>query len=243
LAAIGAGCAMALAVWRSLRHPSPAVDVAAIRVLPMWSSCLALLMFSAAHGAMLLGGVMLLTTVWGMPPAVAGLCLAPGPIVVVVVSLTLAGRLINKVGVAVVAATGAALYAVGIGIWLCTIGPVPDYFTDYLPAQLFTGAGVGLVMPSLSAVTGVALPPYRWGAGSAVTNTARQLGMVLGTTALTMIYRPGIDLAAVRRGWAFVATAAGGAALIAAVLALRWKAVAVESRMPSEAQCVGGLAD
>jgi EmrB/QacA subfamily drug resistance transporter len=243
LATIGAGGAMALAVWRSLRHPSPAVDLAAIRVLPMWSSCLALLMFSAAHGAMLLGGVMLLTTVWGMPPAVAGLCLAPGPIVVVVVSLTLAGRLIDKLGIAVVAATGAALYVVGIAIWLCTIGPVPDYFTDYLPAQLFTGAGVGLVMPSLSAVTGVALPAYRWGAGSAVTNTARQLGMVLGTTALTKIYQPGIDLAAVRRGWAFVAIAAGSAALIAAVLALRWKAVAEESRKPTEVQCVGGLAD
>jgi hypothetical protein len=243
LAAIGAGCAMALAVWRSLGHPSPAVDLAAIRLLPMWSSCLALLMFSAAHGAMLLGGVMLLTTVWGMPPAVAGLCLAPGPVVVVIVSLTLAGRLIDKLGLAVVAATGAAFYVVGIGIWLCTIGPVPDYFTDYLPAQLFTGAGVGLVMPSLSAVTGVALPSHRWGAGSAVTNTARQLGMVLGTTALTMIYQPGIDLAAVRRGWAFVAVAAGSAALIAAVLALRWRAAADEPPMPAEVQCVGGLAD
>jgi MFS family permease len=135
------------------------------------------------------------------------------------------------------------LYVVGIVIWLCTIGPVPDYFTDYLPAQLFTGAGVGLVMPSLSTVAGVALPSYRWGAGSAVTNTARQLGMVLGTTALTMIYQPGIDLAAVRRGWAFVAVAAGSAALVAAVLALRWKGATDESRMPAEVQCVGGMAD
>jgi hypothetical protein len=98
-------------------------------------------------------------------------------------------------------------------------------------------------MPSLSAVTGMALPSYRWGAGSAVTNTARQLGMVLGTTALTMIYQPGIDLAAVRRGWAFVAVAAGSAALIAAALALRWKAAADESRKPAEVQCVGALAD
>jgi EmrB/QacA subfamily drug resistance transporter len=243
LAIVGAGCATALAVWRSLHHPSPAVDLAAIRLLPMWSSCLALLVFSAAHGAMLLSGVMLLTSVWGMPPAVAGLCLAPGPIVVVVVSLTLAGRLIDRFGISVVAATGAALYAVGIVIWLCTIGPVPDYFTDYLPAQLFTGAGVGLVMPSLSAVTGVALPSHRWGAGSAVTNTARQLGMVLGTTALTMIYQSGIDLAAVRRGWVFVVSAAGAAALIAAVLAIRWKGTAQESRELAEVQCVGGLAD
>ena len=67
--------------------------------------------------------------------------------------------------------------------------------------------------------------------------------MVLGTTALTMIYQPGIDLATVRRGWAFVVVAAGSAALIAAVLALRWKSVADESHMPAEVQCVGGLAD
>lgn len=130
----------------------------------MWSSCLALLVFSAAHGAMLLSGVMLLTTVWGMPPAMAGLCLSPGPIMVVLVSL-LAGRLVGRVGVGKVAAAGAALYAVGIVVWLCTIGPEPHYFTDYFPAQLFTGTGVGLVMPSMSAVTGLALPAHRWGPG------------------------------------------------------------------------------
>jgi len=218
-----AGCAIALTVRRSLHHPSPALDLGAVRILPMWSSCLALLLFSAAHSAMLLGGVMLLTTVWGMPPAIAGLCLAPGPVVVVLVSLIVAGRLIGKVGVGVVAATGALLYVVGIVIWLCTIGPVPDYFTDYLPAQLFTGAGVGLVMPSLSAVPGMALPSPRWGAGSALTNTARQLGMVLGTAVLTMIYQPGVDLAAVRLGWGFVAASAGAAALVAANLAFWWK--------------------
>jgi hypothetical protein len=141
VAAVGAGCAMALAVWRSLRHASPAVDLAAVRILPMWSSCLALLAFSAAHGAMLLSGVLLLTTVWGMPPALAGICLSPGPIVVAIVSLTMAGRLIGKAGIGVVAAVGAALYAVGIGIWLCA---------------------------------------HRWGAGSAVTNTARPDGHGVG---------------------------------------------------------------
>jgi EmrB/QacA subfamily drug resistance transporter len=229
VAAASAACAMALAVWRSLRHPSPALDLAAVRVLPMWSSCLALLLFAAAFAAMLLGSVMLLTTVWGKTPAVAGLCLSPGPAVVVIVSLTLAGRLIGRLGVGAVAATGATLYVVGIVIWLCRVGPAPDYVADFLPGQLFTGAGVGLVIPSLSAVSGLALPSHRWGAGSALTNTARQLGTVLGTAILTMIYQPGIDLAAVRRGWGFTASAAGASALIAAALAVWWKAATEES--------------
>ncbi|HUH67425.1 MAG TPA: hypothetical protein VLZ05_00115 [Mycobacterium sp.] len=126
-AAVGTGCAMAFAVWRSLRHPSPALDLVAVRVVPMWSSCLALLMFAAAFGAMLLGSVMLLTTVWGKTPAGAGVCLSPGPVVVVLVSLTLAGRLIGRAGVGAVAATGAGLYVIGIVIWLCRVGPEPNY--------------------------------------------------------------------------------------------------------------------
>jgi EmrB/QacA subfamily drug resistance transporter len=223
IAAVGAGCALALAIWRSLRHPSPALDLAAVRLVPMWSSCLAMLLFAAAFGAMVLGSVMLLTTVWGKTPAAAGWCLSPGPVAVVLVSLTAAGRLIAKVGVGVVAATGAALYAVGIVIWLCRVGPEPHYVADFLPGQLFTGAGIGLVMPSLSAVSGLALPSHRWGAGSALTNTARQLGTVFGTAILTMIYQPGIDLAAVRRGWVFTGLAAGAAAFIAAALAVWWR--------------------
>jgi hypothetical protein len=200
-----------------------------VRVLPMWSSCLALLLFAAAFAAMLLSGVMLLTTVWGKTPAVAGLCLSPGPAVVVTVSLTLAGRLIGRVGVGAVAATGATVYAIGIVIWLCRVGPSADYFADYLLGQLFTGAGVGLVIPSLSAVSGLALPSYRWGAGSALTNTARQLGTVLGTAILTMIYQPGIDLAAIRRGWEFTVALAGAAAVIAAAMAIWWRTASEES--------------
>ena len=61
-------------------------------------------------------------------------------------------------------------------------------------------------------MTGLALPAPRWGAGSALINTARQLGTVLGVAVLTMIYQPGVDLASVRRGWVFIATAAGAAA-------------------------------
>ncbi len=226
VAGVAAAGAIALAVWRSMRHPSPALDLAAVRVAPMWSSCLALLLFAAAFGAMLLGSVMLLTTVWGKTPAAAGLCLSPGPAVVVLVSFTVAGRLIGRAGVGAVAAIGAALYLVGIIIWLCRVGPNPNYLADFLPGQLFMGAGIGLVFPSLSAVTGLALPAPRWGAGSALTNTARQLGTVLGTAVLTMIYQPGVDLAAIRDGWAFIVIASGAAALVATALAIWWKTAA-----------------
>src|SRR4051794_21032925 len=86
-AAVVAVGAIAVTMWRSRRHHTPAVDLAAVRTMPMWSSSVALLLFAAAFGAMLLGSVMLLTTVWHETPVMAGLCLSAGPVVVVVVSL------------------------------------------------------------------------------------------------------------------------------------------------------------
>lgn len=103
---------------------------------------------------------------------------------VVLVSLTVAGRLVGRVGVGPVAALGATLYGIGAGIWLWRIGPDPDYLGAFLSGQLLTGAGVGLVLPSLSAVVGMVLPPERWGAGSAVINASRQIGTVLGTAVM-----------------------------------------------------------
>lgn len=49
-----------------------------------------------------------------------------------------------------------------------------------------------------------------------------------------MIYQPGIDLVAIRRGWVFIVAAAGAAALFAAVLAVWWK-TATEDSWPTAA--------
>jgi EmrB/QacA subfamily drug resistance transporter len=229
IAAAGAGCALTFAVWRSMRHPTPALDLAAVRVGPMWSGCLSLMLFAAAFGAMLLGNVLFLTTVWHESAVVAGVCLSPSAVIVVAVSLTFAGRLVARFGVGAVAASGAVLFVLGVGVWLWRIGSHPDYFGAFLPGQLFTGAGVGLVMPSLSAVAGLSLPARRWGTGSAFFNAARQVGMVVGTTALALIYERGVDMTSIRRGWLFLAVAAGAAALLAATLAVRWPSPAPNS--------------
>jgi MFS family permease len=141
---------------------------------------------------------------------------------VVVVSATVTGRLIDRCGVGFAAASGAALYAAGVIVWLCRVGPDPNYLADFLPGQILTGAGIGLVMPSLSSVPGRALPAHRWGAGSALINTARQLGSVFGTVIVTFVYQPVIDLAAVRMGWVLIAATAVVSAFAAVALAISW---------------------
>jgi hypothetical protein len=74
---------------------------------------------------------------------------------------------------------------------------------------------VGLILPSLSGVVGTVLPPPRWGAGSSMVNTARQIGTVLGTAVLIAVFAGTPDLADFRRGWLVIlttaaATCAGG---------------------------------
>jgi Na+/melibiose symporter-like transporter len=85
-------------------------------------------------------------------------------------------------------------------------------------------------MPGLSSVPGRALPAHRWGAGSALMTTARQLGSVLGTVIVTFVYQPVIDLAAVRLGWVLIIAVAVASALAAVALAVTWSARAGSAR-------------
>jgi EmrB/QacA subfamily drug resistance transporter len=221
---IGLGVAavsLVAVVLRSVRHPVPLLDLPSLRVPTLWLSYLAMLLFATAFSSMLFGNVLFLTELWREPVIVAGLWLAPGPLMVVVVSLTVGGRLVNRMGPGPVAALGSLSFAVGAMIWLSRLGATPDYVGGLLPGQLFTGAGVGLVMPSLSGVVGLVLPPAKWGAGSSMINTARQIGTVLGTALVVVIYGATPDLDAFRRGWIFVGSAALASALAGCAIAAR----------------------
>jgi hypothetical protein len=52
---------------------------------------------------------------------------------------------------------------------------------------LLGGAGVGLTIPSLLAAGSASLTPARFGTGSGILNTARQVGTVLGVAGLVAI--------------------------------------------------------
>ncbi|GAB2966034.1 MFS transporter [Amycolatopsis acidiphila] len=226
------GFALALLslVWvaaRSARHPVPVLDLASLRVPAMWRACLAMLLFTAGFGSMLVGNVLFLTGQWHEPVVAAGLSLSPGPAMVVLVSLTVGGRLTHRFGPGPIAAAGGLLFALGAAIWLCRAGPVPDYPGTLLPGQLCTGAGVGLVMPSLSGVVGAALPAARWGAGSSMINTARQVGAVLGTAILVVLYGPVPTMESFRRGWVFLVVAALASACVSLAIVRRRSSVPV----------------
>jgi MFS family permease len=227
-------------VARSRRHPVPAIDLTVVRTPVVGLAALTMVAFTTGFAGMLVVNVLYLTGTWGWSAPAAGLALAVGPLVVVGVA-RLSGRLTGRFGIGPVAAVGGLFFAAGPAWWALHLGVEPDYalskyLAGMLPGQIATGVGVGLMLPTLSSVVGSALPAHRWGSGSSLINTARQVGSVLGVALLVSVIgthttgRPE-ELGLVRDGWLLL-TAAG---VVAAVLAL---ALARAERRPAAPQVV-----
>ena len=90
--------------------------------------------------------------------------------------------------------------------------------TDFLPATLLTGTGVGLSFASFSSAAVAELPPARFATGSAISACFRQLGAVLGISVLIAILGTAATLADFHRAYALMALTGTTSALIALTL-------------------------
>jgi MFS family permease len=127
-----------------------------------------------------------LTSVWQYSILRAGLSVTPGPLVVAAVSGP-AGRIASRIGFRPVLLVGSTVFAAGLAWYALRVGLHPAYLTRWLPATLITGLGIGLTFPVLSAAAVSELHPERFGVGSAVNQTARQVGGALGVAILVVI--------------------------------------------------------
>jgi MFS family permease len=122
------------------------------------------------------------------------------------------------------AVAGCAVNAGGQLLWYAQIQAHPAYLTHLLPAQLLGGAGVGLTIPSLLAAGSAALPPARFGTGSGILNTARQVGTVLGVAGLVAILThiaAADPVAAYRHGLVLIVAFFAAAGVVSAALLTR----------------------
>ncbi len=221
------------AAAHTLRNRNPLLDPQLFRVRTFSGSSVVGLLFSVAFGAMLLSVVLWMQDVWGWSALKAGLAFAPGPLLVPVFTFFVASRAIPKLGPGRVIALGSTIYVLGNLWWATRIGLTPDYVTGVLPGTLFTGAGVGLTLPTFMAAGAASLPPESFATGSAALNMVRQVGLAIGVAMLIAVL--GSDhggeqaLHAFRHGWLAIAGFALSSALAGPVL-LRQRRLAVVQR-------------
>jgi hypothetical protein len=82
---------------------------------------------------------------------------------------------------------GGVFYALGGVYRLVMLEPNVNYWVDYFPSMILTGAGVALCLPQLSSVVAQSLPPNRMGVGGAALQSIRQFGGTFGV-ALTIAF-------------------------------------------------------
>jgi MFS family permease len=204
---------------RCTTHPAPLIEPIIVRTRAIALANLGALLFFCAFAALLLGSVLFQTSVWHDSVLRAGLQIAPGPAMAAVFAYP-GGVLGQRYGQRYVGAVGAVLFAAGCAWFRTHMGVAPDYAGAMLPSQLIGGAGVGLVLPTLSAAATGPLPAARFATGTAVLGMSRQLGSVLGVAALVAIVgtpSPPHAVAAFAGGWTFmvIAAACAGAVLLA----------------------------
>jgi hypothetical protein len=218
-AAVACGFGM---VMRSRRHHSPVIELELLRSRTFSGAFAASILYYAGFGAFVLSAVEFLTGVWHYSAVEAGLAIAPGPLMVLPFARLVAPRLAGRLGgPGRVAVIGCLVNAGAQLLWLGLIQPAPDYVTHLLPAQLLGGAGVGLAIPSLLGAGSASLTPGRFGTGSGILNTARQVGTVLGVAGLVAILSrvSGADpVAAYRHGAVLIIAFFAAAGAVSAVL-------------------------
>jgi EmrB/QacA subfamily drug resistance transporter len=218
LALLAGALALLPAIWlRSGRHPTPVVEPAMLRVRSFGLAVAASLLFFAGFAAMLLTGVLFLTGVWHEDVLTAGLMLFPGPAMATLTSVPSA-RLGSRVGFRVPGIAGSALFAVGSLWYIARTGNRPDYAASYLPGMMITGAGVGLVIPTLTGAGASSLAPERFATGAAVLTMGRQIGSALGIAILVAVLGQSTHAAAdFQSAWLVTVAAAlaGGVTLAA----------------------------
>jgi EmrB/QacA subfamily drug resistance transporter len=206
----GAGVLLGLFVAHCIYSRAPLVHPDLFRPRPFTGAALIALFFSSSFGAMLLSIVLWEQGPWGWSALRAGLAIAPGPLMVPVMSFLVAGRLIRRYGPAIVISLGSVCFAAGVAWWALAVTASPDYIAGMLGGMILTGVGVGLTLPTMMATATASLPPHAFSTGSAVINMIRQTGLALGVAVLfavlgtTAAYRR-VPLASFQHAWWLVA--------------------------------------
>ncbi|MBW8871587.1 MAG: MFS transporter, partial [Leifsonia sp.] len=190
--AVGVGCG-ALFVRRQLRRPIPMLDMR-LFTRPAFSGAVVVNLLSVVS---LVGFLFFvsqhLQLVLGLTPIQAGMVLVPGLATMIVASLVVV-PIARRIRPGIVIAGGLTLSAGGYLLVAMTGGGAP--WSVLLASFVLLGAGIGAAETVSNELAISTAPAAKAGAASAVSETAYELGAVLGTatlgTLITASYRAAI---------------------------------------------------
>ncbi len=205
---VASAAALAGFVLSSRRHRSPLLDPALLRVRSFALGNALSIVAGAGFYAYLLTHILYLNYVWDYSLLRAGLAVAPAAFVAAVVAAVL-GKVADRRGHRIILVPGALVWAASLVWYLERVGPSPAFLSEWLPAQLIQGIGVGATLPVLGSAALSRLPKGGgYATASAVVTSARQLGAVLGIALLVVLIgapTPEGAQEALRDGWVFAA--------------------------------------
>ncbi|MEO8219217.1 MAG: MFS transporter [Specibacter sp.] len=182
LIAVGLGLG-AVFVRRQLRRKNPMMDVTLFRNPVFSGGVMANLLSIFALVGFLYFITQHLQLVVGLSPTHAAFVLVPG-LAITIISGLLAASLASRVRPSRLVAGGLLLNALGfLIVWLNTDGSV----AGIIAAFVVLGAGVGMAETISNDLILSAAPPAKAGAASAISETAYEVGSVLGTAVLGSI--------------------------------------------------------
>lgn len=181
-----AGIALLVFIAWAAKVRHPLVDLQLFQNRTYSAVNLATLSFGIAFAMMFFAFFSYMTAIWHFSLPLAGIAVTPGPLMVVPTAI-ISGRYAARFGHRPGLVLGSLVYAAS-GLWFALVpGMTPAYWTQWFPALLMSGIGVGMVLPSLSGAATAGLPKQQYGVGSAVNQAVRQIGSVLGI-AITIVF-------------------------------------------------------
>jgi MFS family permease len=170
--------------WHETRISHPSLDVRLFADHRMSSSVGAIALLFFGMGDVFFFTSFYLQNVRGYSALHAGLLTIPFA-VAQLLTAPRSAALVSRYGAKAVGATGMGVMAVALAFYVVMGTSTPIWVLAVLFAV--QGAGVGVAIPSATAAVMDVLPRERAGAGSALTNTARQVGVALGVAVLGSI--------------------------------------------------------
>jgi EmrB/QacA subfamily drug resistance transporter len=191
---VGGLAILALFVWYEARIKHPSLDVRLFRDRRLSASIGAIALVFFGMGGVFFFTAFYLQNVRGYSPLAAGLLTVPFAVGQLLASPRSAG-LVQRYGAKATGATGLLVMAAALAGY-ATLGiATPIWILGLLFA--IQGAAIGIAMPAATAAVMDVLPRERAGAGSALTNVARQVAVALSVailgSVLAQFYRSGLS--------------------------------------------------